>query len=192
MPGSTRTFVAIDLPGPHKAELRRLQDRLAPEAPGVRWVGESQLHLTLAFLGDVPDAEIDTVCRAVAGASAPFSPFELVLAGLGAFPKPGRPRVVWAGMAGAGLASLASLRAAVVAALGSAGHAPADDRFTPHITLGRIKDGRGRPPDLTAPVARHKTWTTAPFEVVEVVVYASKPAPSGSTYSVLSRAPLGG
>jgi 2'-5' RNA ligase len=188
-----RTFIAIDLPEGHKAELRRLQEKLAVEAPDIRWVRPEQLHLTLAFLGDVPNPDIDAVCRAVSEAVAGFDPFELHLEALGAFPRASRPRVVWAGLAGEGVTPLESLQAAIVEALRNAGHPPAgNERFSPHVTLGRIKDGRGRPPDLSSAATRLAGWKTAPFEVDFATVYASKLGPDGAVHTPLFRASLEG
>lgn len=192
MPGTARTFVAIEMPAPIRDELRGLQERLAPDAPAVRWVGAAGFHLTLAFLSDVPDPALEAVRVATAEAAAPFPPFVLHVEALGAFPKPARPRVVWAGLGGPGLPPLHDLQSALAAALRRAGHGPADDRFTPHITLGRIKDGRGHPPDLTAPFARVGPLPTAPFEVAEIVVFASKLGAAGPSYTPLLHAPLTG
>jgi 2'-5' RNA ligase len=193
MPETTRTFVAIDLPDGHKADLRRLQEKLTAEAPDIRWVRPEQLHLTLAFLGDVPDPDIDAVCRAVGEAAAGFDPFELHLEALGAFPRASRPRVVWVGLAGEGIRHLEALQGAVVEALRAVGYPPAgNERFSPHVTLGRIKDSRGRPPDLSAATARLAGWKTAPFEVDQAIVYASKLGPGGASHSPQFRASLEG
>ncbi len=191
MSGSTRTFLAVELPGSHKALLRQLEDRLAPDARGVRWVAPELCHLTLAFLGDVPDSKLERVCQAAGAAAATVSPFELVLEGLGAFPNPARPRVVWAGLTGPGLDALRTLQKAAAAALRTAGLPPADDRFSPHVTIGRIKPGRGPAPNLTTLLQRYQDWSAGPFPVSEVVTYASVLAPSGPSYTTLSRTPLG-
>jgi 2'-5' RNA ligase len=193
MSGTTRTFVAVEMPGPVQAELQRLQDRLTPEAPGIRWIKQSTgFHLTLAFLGNVPDSDLAAVGRAVQDAAEPFGPLGLRIEGLGAFPKPARPRVVWAGLGGPGVAGLGELRYAIVKALAEVGHAPADDRFSPHVTIGRHKEGRGRSPDLTGPLGRLGGVQGPPFEVGEVIVFASKPGPAGPAYTPLAHAPLKG
>src|SRR3712207_4852247 len=103
MARTTRTFVAIAVPGDRAANLGRLQALIAPEMPGARWVAPTHFHATPAFLGDVPDTDLDVVCRAVAEASVGFDPFELRLEALGVFPNPTRPRVVWVGLGGPGL-----------------------------------------------------------------------------------------
>jgi 2'-5' RNA ligase len=193
MPGTTRTFVAVEMPGPVQSELQRLQDQLGREVPGVRWVGAATgFHLTLAFLGNVPDTDLEAVCRAIEAGAAPFGPLTLRLEGLGAFPKPARPRVVWAGLGGPGMAVLGELQRSLVAALKRVRHAPEDDRFHPHVTLGRIPEGRGRPPDLTGPFRRVGAVVGPYFEVSEVTVFASWLSPSGPSYTPLARALLKG
>ena len=84
------------------------------------------------------------------------------------------------------------LRRSIVASLGRVEHAPADDRFTPHVTLGRIKDGRGRPPDLTGPLAQLGGEARPSFEVSEVVVFASSLGRDGPSYTPLAHAPFKG
>ena len=64
---TTRTFVAIPIPDPLGPQLRRGKTALAPDVPGCRWV-EPALHITLAFLGDVPSRDLNELCLAVAAA----------------------------------------------------------------------------------------------------------------------------
>ena len=191
MPDTTRTFVALPVPPDLGPELERLQQQLAPDLSGVRWADLSHSHITLAFLGDVPNAGLDAVGRAVADASAGFAPLALRLEGLGAFPSPARPRTLWVGVGG-DVDELLRLQRAVAAALRRAGHRPEDDRFHPHVTLGRVKAGRGRPPDATRPLDARRGWSAGPFTAAEVVTFASKLSPAGPEYTPLARAPLAG
>lgn len=192
MPETTRTFIAIPIPDPVGAQLARWQQALAPEVPGCRWVESRPMHVTLAFLGDVPNRDLNELCLAVATAAEPFGRFELKVAGVGVFPGPGRPRVVWAGITADDLDPLMTLREAVVRAATTAGYRPDDLRFHPHVTLGRIKAGRGQPCDLTALVRREQARSAGTFRVDEVVTYSSTLDPQGPTYAPLNRARLKG
>src|SRR5262245_8458674 len=98
MPRTTRTFIAIAIPAPLGEKLTRLQAQLAPSVPGVRWTTTSPFHVTLAFLGDVDERDLNDLCKAVAEASAGIPRFEASVEGVGAFPDPARPRVIWAGL----------------------------------------------------------------------------------------------
>jgi 2'-5' RNA ligase len=192
MAQTTRTFIAIPLPGPLGDRLTKLQGRLAPQLPSVRWSETSPFHLTLAFLGDVPFVNLNTICEAVGKAARTVRRFELSVTGLGAFPNLARPRVLWAKAEGEGLAALADLHKAVLATLDEVGCVPEDERFSPHITLGRIKPGRSaaQPNSLAAVVARHQTWSLGAFTVGEVVTFSSTVTPEGPAYAPLARAPL--
>lgn len=189
---TTRTFIAIPIPEPIGLKLGRKQAELTPEVPGCRWTASSPFHLTLAFLGDIRNRDLNELCRAVAAATGPFERFELRLEGLGAFPSPQKPRVVWAGVTAPDLNPLLDLRKAIVQAATQAGYRPDDPRFHPHITLGRIKSDRGPSYDLTRLVDREQTWSAGTFTAVEVVTYASTLDPKGPSYAPLGRARLAG
>lgn len=198
MPNTTRTFVAMAIPDDRRAKLGRLQSLIAPEMPGTRWVDPSLFHVTLAFLGDVPHADLGGVCRAVASACADRDPLRLRLEGLGVFPNAQRPRVAWVGVIGPDQEALADLQKAIVAAVTAAGYPPDDDRFHAHVTLGRINVKRGEGPSQGLdPLLRHYLkWSAGDFPVGEVITYSSnyspKMAPEGPTYTPIARAPLGG
>ncbi len=180
------------LPDAIGQELAGWQRALAPEVPGCRWVETQPLHITLAFLGDVPNRDLNELCLAVAAAAEPFGRFELKVQGLGAFPSPARPRVVWAGITADRPRTTGVLRDAVVRAATQAGYRPDDPRFHPHVTLGRISSDRGRPCDLTEIVRREQGRSAGSFPVVEVVTYASTLGPRGAAYAPLNHARLKG
>jgi len=198
MPDTTRTFVAVAVPDALAPRLRRLQEGLAPDMPGARWVVAPPFHVTLAFLGDVPHAELNDVCKAVGEVCAGFPPLELLLAGVGAFPDAARPRVIWAGVGGPGLDGLSQLQAAVAAVVARVGY-PTDTRpFHPHVTLAHIKAGKDRgrrgpsssPRDVSPLLERRRNWSAGPFRVVEAVTFASTLTHDGPVYAPLARAPL--
>jgi 2'-5' RNA ligase len=213
---TTRTFIAIPIPEAIGQKLTRKQAELTPEVPGCRWTTGSAFHLTLAFLGDVRNRDLDELCRGVAAAAEPFVRLELESKGLGAFPSPQKPRVIWAGITASDLNPLLDLRKAIVLATTQAGYRPDDLRFHPHITLGRIKAdrgdgdetnesarrerfarGRSRAPrgdefDMTELVQREQSWSAGTFTAAEVVTYASTLDPKGSIYAPLGRARLAG
>ncbi len=191
MANTTRTFIAVEVPKGPSDQLGRLQRSLGPEAPNVRWVAPEHFHITLAFLGDVPHNDIAPLCRAVGDAVAPFDRFELRLEGLGAFPSPQKPRVIWVGAIGPGADALVKLQRAVADAVNAAGHPP-DERFHPHVTIGRPKPGRGKPTDLAPMMPRYQTWSPGSLRVVEVVTFSSTQTAEGPIYAPLARAKLRG
>ncbi|CAN5881981.1 RNA 2',3'-cyclic phosphodiesterase [soil metagenome] len=203
MSRKTRTFIAVKVPEPGVAALRKLRERISPDLPGLRWVEPEQLHLTLAFLGDVDQADLVPLCQSIAQGLAGYRRFGLQLQGLGAFPTPGRPRVLWAGLVGDDLEALHEVQKAVVSAAREAGYPPADDRFHPHITLGRFKFGPGQSRraspmaaaqtpagDLSALLQRQRHWSGGAFPIGEVVTFASTLSPQGPIHAPLATVTL--
>lgn len=145
-PIGPRLFIAVPLPAPARAAIEELVAavRLAPEpAAGerrdprdVRWVRMDGLHVTLRFIGPTDARRLDAARAAVQAAAAGFERFEVGLAGAGAFPNLGRPRVLWLGLS-RGLEPLNELTGRLARALAEHGW-PHDDRpVRPHLTLAR-------------------------------------------------------
>ena len=187
---SARTFVALPIPVVQRTRLGRLQGLLAPDLPGARWVTPDQFHLTLAFLGDVPDLDLAPVCRAVAEVAGRFPRLTLNLQSLGAFPDAARARTVWVGLAGPDQDGLLALQAGIATAVAALGYPAEGDQFIPHITLGRLKVNKEAPEGVERQVAHFRTWSAGNFEAAQVVTYASTLAPEGPAYMTLATSPL--
>jgi 2'-5' RNA ligase len=187
MPDVTRTFIAIALPEPIERELAKLQAELAPALPDFRCAVALPFHMTLAFLGDVPNRDLKEICSAAASGAKVMEPFEIQVEGLGAFPNPSRPRVVWAGLTSSNSTVLQDLQRSIVRSVAAIGYRPDLERFHPHITLGRIRHDRRRAPDLTALIERHRRWSAGRTVITEVTVFASTLGPAGPRYDVLGR-----
>jgi RNA 2',3'-cyclic 3'-phosphodiesterase len=192
MPECTRVFIAIAIPEPLERQLIRFQEELAPAIPGCRWTSALPFHLTLAFLGDVPNSDLSEICRVVAASAGEIEPFEIEVKGVGAFPSAIKPRVIWAGVTAPNLKLLFDLQESIVYSLAGIGHRPDDQRFHPHVTLGRIKHQRRGPGDLTGLIERNRLWSAGQYTVTDVEVFASTLGPAGSAYDVLGRGPLAG
>jgi len=185
-----RCFVALDLPGDVRAALERAQERLRAAAPkaDLRWVAPASLHLTLKFLGQVADERAAALRAALEGVAEATSPIALCCAGLGVFPGPRRPRVVWAGIS-SGLREIGVLSSALERALEPVGFPPEGRSFRGHATLGRIRSQRGLAPLAAALEAasgeEFGRWTAS-----EIVLYRSHLRSTGSVYEPLARLPL--
>ena len=190
MPECTRVFIAIAIPEPLERKLRRLQAELTPAVRGCRWTSALPFHLTLAFLGDVPNNDLSAICQVVAATARTVEPFEIEVKGLGAFPSATRPRVIWAGVTAPNLKPILDLQKSIVDSLARIGHRPADERFSPHVTLGRIKDQRHGPGDLTGLIERNRFWSAGICTVADVQVFASTLGATCSAYAVLGRGAL--
>ena len=150
--------------------------------------------MTLAFLGDVAELDLNRSARPWPRPPAPFPRFDLRLEGVGAFPEPARPRVIWAGVTADDLSPLHAMQTGGRQGRGRSGLPAGRPAIHPHITLGRIKsDRRGPgPPDLTKTLEHYRTWTAGSFTVREVVTFGSTLTPEGPVYTPLAQAPLAG
>ncbi len=182
-----RSFIAVDLAAPVRTALRRLIDELARPKADIRWVRAEGLHITLKFLGWVEAARLEKVHAALAAAIADQAALQLRAHGLGAFPSLRRPRVLWVGLEGAGLAELA---ARVEAAMVRMGFEAEKRAFTPHVTLGRVSSLRGwaRVEEL---FKAHLDDEFGESGVDTVVIYRSTLRPDGALYTPLWTIPLG-
>jgi RNA 2',3'-cyclic 3'-phosphodiesterase len=177
-----RLFIAIDLPEVVRQELCRLNVPI----PGSRWVPADQLHLTLAFLGDVGEERVAGLARALGQVSA--APFRLRFDRLGCFPSRARPRVLWVGLKPEPL--LISL-ADRLRELLRASDIPQEERpFSPHITLARLKLPAAREcaSFLDRPLALERTSVP----VVEFILFESRLTAAGAIHTPLKRFPLSG
>jgi 2'-5' RNA ligase len=137
-----RLFVAAVLPDELRRALEALQARLASLPLPVRWSHPETMHLTFAFLGETSEAVAERIPAAVAAAVAQGpAPFRLEARGCGTFPGHGRPRVVWVGLQG-DIDAAVRLKRVVDTALEPIGFRPEDRPFRPHLTLGRVAEGR--------------------------------------------------
>ena len=184
-----RTFVAATVPDDVKDALFRAVRTLKNAAPRIRWTRPDSWHVTMKFLGDVPEPDLQPLFDAVAAVAGEAEPFVADVTGLGAFPHWRQPRTVWAGM-GEGGDELTALGRSVQAVCGELGYPPDSKPFTPHITLGRIQ----LPGDAGGVSEAAATLADEPFgvmEVEEVVVYMSDLRRTGAVYAPMFRAKLG-
>jgi RNA 2',3'-cyclic 3'-phosphodiesterase len=187
---SVRCFAAVEVAGPTLvAELGRVQDELRRTGAGVKWVRPDQFHLTLKFLGEIPEAEAAAALDALRLAAAGIGPFELEVCGLGAFPGPDRPRVIWAGIAG-GKRPLEELAAAVEKQMQLAGFPPEQRRFAAHLTLGRVREGGFLPPQLGSLIRAAAARRFGSHPLTGAVLLKSELRPAGPLYTPIGHAPF--
>lgn len=188
-----RTFIAVEMSPSVKGRAGDLIDRLRVAPAEVNWVRPEQMHLTLKFLGDVPDTETPEICRVVADVAAAFEPFELTCRGVGAFPNLREPRTLWIGIED-GDEELRALQAAIDDALKARlGYGKETRGFHPHLTVGRVKRVLpGGEAELAAVLEKHALFDADLAVIDEVVTFASFLGRRGPTHEALGRASLGG
>ena len=138
-----RAFIAIEIPDGIKQGMAKAQEQLKRSGASAGWTRPEGIHLTLQFLGEVPEAKVEGIRNALRQAAEGKAGFRLEIGGAGAFPDARRPRVVWMGVGG-DLDRLQALQAAVEEAMSGTGFAREERKFTPHLTLGRIRDIQSR------------------------------------------------
>jgi 2'-5' RNA ligase len=188
-----RTFIAVELASSVITRAGDLIDKLRVAAAEINWVRPQQMHLTLKFLGDVPDTETPDICRVVSEVAADFEPFEITFRGAGAFPNAKQPRTLWIGIED-GADELKSLQAALDDALkAKLGFAKEPRGFHPHLTIGRVKrelpGGHG---ELTQLLEKHVHFDADLTVIDEVVTFASFLGRQGPRHDALDHAILGG
>ncbi len=194
-PETWRLFIAIDLGPAAREALRAAQDECRRLDLPARWVDTRGAHLTLKFLGDTDRALVAPLGDALRAIAADHRPFALRTAAPGIFPNLRRPRVLWLGIDGA-LNRLAQLHRATDAALVPLGFSPETRPFSPHLTLGRVRDDRARDiaaatPRLDTAFARVAAQPGAPLPVEAIHLIRSELHPSGALYTRLVSAQLG-
>jgi 2'-5' RNA ligase len=132
-----RLFIAITLDKAIREKLVAVQSELQKSQPDMKLVEPDNIHLTVRFLGEVAEARLPEVTRAI-GVVENCPAFELDLKGVGAFPVERHPRVVWVRGVDAGN-TLEKMYTALEQGLVNIGFRPDDHKFSAHITLGRNK-----------------------------------------------------
>jgi 2'-5' RNA ligase len=180
--GPIRTFVAAEVPESVKARIAGIVDPLRRQFR-LRWTRPEGWHLTLKFLGERTPKEVERIIATAHEVAARVRPFEAALGGWGAFPSPGRPRVLWVGTA-VGAEGLIGVATALDKALAEAGFPPEEKEFHPHVTLARV--------DVAAVGAdafnrlQERPLAPQPFPVDRIVVFRSILDRGGARYHPLA------
>ncbi len=176
-----RLFVAIELDKRVKDELVAAQTRLREFDRTVRWPRPEQMHLTLKFLGEVPDDQVQAVCTAAQAVAAQVEPFEVYLASCGCFPPRGRVRIVHTGLVDRSQHNLQQCRDLCEREFAELGFAREHRPFTAHLTIGRVREDRtdGR---LRAAV-EHLSCEAVSQSVKALCVVQSILSPAGARYA---------
>ncbi len=189
---SIRAFIAVELPGEVTPFLARLQDDLRKhEQSTVKWVDPESIHLTLKFLGNIDASKVDAIAAAISGAAKAIGLLRLRLGAPGAFPNLRAPRVICIGLEGQ-TEGLSNLHRNIERALVPLGFPPEERRFSPHLTLGRVRD-KAAPNErrlLGEAVSSLKLETSLPFEAMAVSLMRSTLTREGAIYDRLTSAAL--
>jgi RNA 2',3'-cyclic 3'-phosphodiesterase len=179
-----RSFLAFELPGPMKTVLSETLKGLKGMDLDVRWTAVDKIHLTVVFLGDVSNEQIDFIKESAATVCAGHDSFTVAVKGVGVFGPPRRPRVVWAGLSGE-TSRMAVFKRELLDALAPAELKLDARSLRPHLTLGRFRSGG--PGNI---LERFDHIRSDECRLGELVLFKSDLTPRGAVYTVLGRMPM--
>ena len=137
--GPLRAFIAIEFPQPIQDAIERQTARLSQTLGNelIRWIPAQNLHLTIKFLGDTAASHVEFLKQMLAREADSHPQFDLQIGGLGSYPTPKRPRILWVGLHAP--AELSALQKSIEAGASRLGYEPEEHPFSPHLTIGRVR-----------------------------------------------------
>jgi len=187
-----RMFVAVDLDEATRAVVAQEQRAVVRrvKSSSLRLVEPAQVHLTLAFLGEVASPLSEQLTEAMRQPFTGIAPFRLAVGGVGIFPPRGAPRILWLGLTD-GARPMITLQAAVTRRLGALGVTLEDRAFRPHVTIGRWRDARPSDRRAVENVENDSSRNTvAEMRVDHVTLFESRLSSKGASHFPLAQAQL--
>ncbi len=179
-----RAFIAVEVP--FTEELKNLWGEVKASGARVKMVEPENVHITLKFLGNIPENLVPEILKAITKSCSGISPFKVSLTGCGAFPTPNRPRVVWVGVS-EGEEELKRIAYSLEKELSKLGFEKEKREFVPHLTIARVKGSIGKLPEV---IRRNANKKFGEFEVKEVRLMKSTLTPTGPIYEVIGSVKL--
>ena len=194
-----RAFIAIQLSDDLKRQIERVQTDLKRQASklggrgGLGWTRPEGIHLTLKFLGDIPETQVEALGEVLRRAASTVEPFVLEARGVGAFPNLRKPRVLWLGLHGGEreMETLRRLYAAVEEGAAELDFPKESRAFTPHLTLARVRDS-GPAGTLEQILAESQDRVVGAWTAGAMSLIRSELRQNGTVYTTLVEVPLGG
>jgi 2'-5' RNA ligase len=187
-----RAFIAIEMSPEIHDKLDDVITQVKDKLKGlpVRWVQVKNIHLTLKFLGDVSESNLQVLKDCLDAETLGHLPFEISVGGLGVFPSYHRPRVIWVGIDAT--VDLLSLQRRIELEAENLGYAREEQKFSPHLTLGRLDRhaSTSEAHQIGEILEAIKVETLGKLLVQRVNLYKSDLQPSGAVYTCLYTAQL--
>ncbi|MEM2104666.1 MAG: RNA 2',3'-cyclic phosphodiesterase [Candidatus Bathyarchaeia archaeon] len=177
-----RSFIAFDIENVSVLEkIRKVQKILADSGADLKLVEPENIHITLRFLGNITQNMVDKIYNGMQ--KIQFTPFDVKVQGLGAFPNPRYPRVLWAGIR-EGAIQLRGIFEQLEPYLRGLGFAPDRKGFSPHLTIARVRSGRNRG-ELAERLKENLNFDFGVLEAKCLRLKRSDLTPKGPIYSTL-------
>ncbi|MFH0811769.1 MAG: RNA 2',3'-cyclic phosphodiesterase [Pseudomonadota bacterium] len=181
--GTIRSFVAIPLEAEIVSRIEKIYKELKMLPADVKWVQPKSIHLTLKFLGSIEEEAIEGIAQAIQQGMKGFAPWTVAVNNVGAFPSLRNPRVVWIGIEDKG-GQLITLQNRIEQAMSKLGFEPEKRKFSPHLTLGRVRSPRGKK-ELIQYLIDERERTFGDLKIDRVILFKSELRPSGAVYTAL-------
>ena len=190
--GLLRAFLASEVPAALQDAIQASTSLLRRSLGSdiVRWVPAHNIHLTLKFLGDISESNLALIKQLLITEVSQFPAFDVQIEGIGSFPNPRRPRVTWVGLTAP--SALATLQHSIDAFATRLGYGSEERGFSPHLTIGRIRQNV-LPPDLQkirSALEQTKIGYLGTCRVRAVYLFKSELHAEGSIYTKMFSAPL--
>ncbi len=181
-----RSFIAIEISSSVREKIAYLQDDLKKYEERISWTKPDNLHLTLKFLGDVEESQIQLVGESLTTATKGFRPFSFFVKELGAFPNLRRPRVLWLGIENP-TGELSKIYSEIEQQLNELGFSKGKKRFNPHLTIGRVKSAVS---DEFIEGFKSAGFEAQEIEIEQIILMRSELHPKGAIYTPLEKVRL--
>ena len=182
-----RLFIAIELSQSIRDELARIQFHLKYSAADVKWVEKDNIHLTLKFLGEVPEEKVEKIKSILDGTAKEMKSFDISLKDIGAFPKIEYPRVIWVGL-DKGVVESKGLAEKIDEELSKIGYEKEPRPFAAHLTIGRVRSAKNKA------ALKEKISSITPIPgsqlVTSITLFKSTLTSNGPIYTKLHEAKL--
>jgi len=178
-----RSFVAIPLNAEIISRIEKAQRELKTLSADVKWVNPTSIHLTLKFLGNIEEGDIEKIAQGIQQGIRGFQPWIAAVKNMGAFPSLKNPRVVWIGIDDPG-GQLIELQNHVEKEMENLGFEKEERAFSPHLTLGRVRSPKGKD-ELVKYLVDEREQIFGEIKVDRVILFKSELRPSGAVYTPL-------
>lgn len=180
-----RTFVAIQVNDKIRDQLIKVQDSLKETGADLKLVKPRNIHITLRFIGEVSEDRMENINNAISKSQEIINPFKLNVSGLGVFPNTNYIRVIWAGVSN-GRKSVVTLRYNIDKNLKEYSIPSEDKKFTPHLTIARVKSGKVKN-KLQDVIGKMSNTDFGVCEVNHIDLMKSDLTPKGPIYTNIER-----
>ena len=188
-PQKIRCFIALDLSDETRSELDRIIGVLQEADANVKWVKPTSIHLTLKFLGQVEEEKIARISERLKDIARGASPFDILLEGMGAFPKWDYVKVIWVGL-GEGSDKVKDLAKKAEEIMSEEGFEKETREFSPHLTLGRVRSAKKK--KQLKEMSDSVKVDPASSHISRIVLFKSELSPQGARYTELASVEFAG